>query len=60
MDKVILVGKEFQLADPEKQFLQFIDTDEALGWLKENSIDNHLVLIKGSRGIQLEKLLEAL
>jgi len=59
IDQVILVGKEFKLADAEKQFLHFESSDGALTWLSKNKTRDYTILIKGSRGIQLEKLVEA-
>jgi UDP-N-acetylmuramoyl-tripeptide--D-alanyl-D-alanine ligase len=60
LDKVILVGKEFHLADPENQYLHYVHVDDAMTRLSKEKIINHTVLIKGSRGIQLEKLVEVL
>jgi UDP-N-acetylmuramoyl-tripeptide--D-alanyl-D-alanine ligase len=59
-DDVILVGKEFQAADSKKQFSHFGHVDDALSWILENRIVDHSILIKGSRGIRLEKLVEVL
>ena len=38
----------------------FTSTNEALSYLHEKNIDNRLILLKGSRGIALEKLVAAL
>jgi UDP-N-acetylmuramoyl-tripeptide--D-alanyl-D-alanine ligase len=55
-DKIILVGNIYiSLKVPDK-FLQFRDVNELKNWLENNNIVNSNVLIKGSRGIQLEKV----
>ena len=57
-NQVILVGKIFHSLDSE--FNSFISTEEAYTWIQKNPISNASVLIKGSRGIRLEKLIELL
>lgn len=57
----ILVGKEFTNASKDQNlFLTFNTSDEAAEYLKDKNIQNHSILIKGSRGIKLEKLTELL
>jgi len=56
--KVILVGKKFSLADTEDLFSHFIHVDKAIAHLSKEDICDHMILIKGSRGIQLEKLVK--
>ena len=52
---VTLVGKEFE---PYKnKFQWFENSEEAAQWFKQQSFNNCTILIKGSRGIALEKLL---
>lgn len=52
---IALVGKEFE---PFKEKFQwFGGADEAAEWFKRQSFENNTILIKGSRGIALEKLL---
>lgn len=52
---VTLVGKEFE---PYKdEYLWFENSDEAAKWFKQQSFNDSTILIKGSRGIALEKLL---
>jgi len=58
LKKTIFVGAEFMKV--AKDVLVFENTDDAREWLLENPIDTSLVLMKGSRGISLEKLLEVL
>ncbi|MEI6822543.1 MAG: UDP-N-acetylmuramoyl-tripeptide--D-alanyl-D-alanine ligase [Bacteroidota bacterium] len=55
---VILVGKDFKTVN--KNFLSFTTSDEAREWLKNNPIINSTILIKGSRGIKLEKIIDAI
>ncbi len=56
---VLLVGPEFKhVADDN--FIVFNDTSEAAEWIKNNPIKNAHILVKGSRGIALENLIEYL
>lgn len=58
LSDVILVGPEFgKVADT---FKVFPDSSAALEWLKANPIKGCTILVKGSRGIKMEKVLEAL
>ncbi len=58
---VILIGKEFfSLKEDYNEYLFFEDTDSAKDWLQEHPIKKHTVLVKGSRGIKLEKLINSL
>lgn len=54
----LLVGKEFQQIENKHQLIAVKNTDEAILWL-ENQLDKvNSILIKGSRGIRLEKISE--
>lgn len=55
MDKVLLVGSEFQKAC-KGEFPVVNDYKEALEYLQKGNWKGFDILIKGSRGIQLEKL----
>lgn len=55
---VILVGSQF--INTKNNFVKFRNTDELFDYLKEKTIRNQYVLIKGSRGIKLEKVIELL
>lgn len=55
---VYLVGKEFLKANKAYSFKAFKHIDELCAYLETNPIKNGNILIKGSRGIQLEKVLE--
>ena len=58
--EVILVGPEFMAVAGSAYANTFRDWSEALEWLKENQLHNSSVLVKGSRGMELEKLVEAI
>lgn len=57
-DKVILVGPEFVAVGSD--FLCFADVDEVLNYFDKNPLSGYYVLIKGSRGIKLEKVIDVL
>ncbi|HSG68236.1 MAG TPA: hypothetical protein VK994_05975, partial [Bacteroidales bacterium] len=59
-DTVLLVGPEFMKAASWSGFNVFRNTDEAAAWLKENPMIGKDILIKGSRGIALENLINLL
>lgn len=52
----VLVGPQFMKVNNTVGAKLFANSDEALEWLKEQKVENSTVLIKGSRGIKLEKL----
>jgi UDP-N-acetylmuramoyl-tripeptide--D-alanyl-D-alanine ligase len=60
IDEVILVGESFYSLKTMFDYHVFIDVSEASEWFRKNKIAKHTILIKGSRGIKLEKLLEFL
>ena len=56
-DLVILVGEEFRKVKPSaKNYHAFTHVRQAAEWMKNNPVENKTILMKGSRGIQLEKL----
>jgi UDP-N-acetylmuramoyl-tripeptide--D-alanyl-D-alanine ligase len=59
-DKTILVGNIFHSLKVPEKFLRYRDVNELKSWLENSNIVNSNVLIKGSRGIQLEKIVEFL
>ena len=54
--KAILVGECYQKTN--SGFTTFKDTLELIPFLKQDGLENSLVLLKGSRGIKLEMLLK--
>ena len=54
------VGTEFYNAQEKYNFNYFKNTDELLSWIEKNEIEKNSILIKGSRGIKLEKVAEYL
>jgi len=54
-EKVILVGKEFK--NCQHAFIYFENSALAKNWLDQENFINHFFLIKGSRGIQMEKMI---
>lgn len=60
IQRAILVGPHFMKA-ADKTFTNLFSTsEEALNYLKSFPVHNATILVKGSRGIKLEKLVEAL
>lgn len=59
-DKVVLVGTMFSLLNRNKKFRTFLKSEEAAAFLKKEKPTGYHILIKGSRGIQLEKTLEVI
>ena len=63
LDLVCLVGEEFgkALGDLKKDGVYwFPDSEELARWLKDNPVSGATILVKGSRGIQMEKVLPEL
>lgn len=57
---VFLVGPKFMNTIGQTQKKKFNQVELLSNYLKTHSIENKLILIKGSRGIHLEKILELL
>lgn len=57
---VILIGSYFKQLSLPNFVLHFTDTSKALEELKKHSVSNSTVMVKGSRKVQLEKLVEVL
>lgn len=55
-NRVILVGEVFGRLAPSFNYESFTDSDQLGIFLKNNPINNSFILIKGSRGIRLEKI----
>lgn len=60
--KVFLVGENFKHIIPTSNnfFTNFANVNELLEYLQKNPIEGNYVLLKGSRGVQLEKAIEFL
>jgi UDP-N-acetylmuramoyl-tripeptide--D-alanyl-D-alanine ligase len=59
LEKVILVGEEFSRLSGNR-FQVFKDREACKNWLLENQHEGMYILIKGSRGLMLEKLIDVL
>jgi UDP-N-acetylmuramoyl-tripeptide--D-alanyl-D-alanine ligase len=57
---VILVGKYFQEAAQGSLFTTFATSNDAIDFLKENPFRDATILVKGSRGIKLETVVNSL
>lgn len=57
IDTIILVGPEFQKTSGE-QTTKFESSMAAKEWFISQDFQNHTILIKGSRGIKMEKIVE--
>lgn len=57
---ILLVGPEFSKLADMHLMKSFLTSREAMNYLTTHPVRNHFILIKGSRGIGLEKVLEAL
>jgi UDP-N-acetylmuramoyl-tripeptide--D-alanyl-D-alanine ligase len=58
--KVIIVGDEFSKTRIPDNFLLFRNAAEVAAFFTSNPIQDSLILIKGSRGIGLEKILDVI
>ena len=58
-DQIVLVGNEFRGLLEEQEGLYFENNGDAKAWWQQAAINNYTILMKGSRGIALEKILEA-
>jgi UDP-N-acetylmuramoyl-tripeptide--D-alanyl-D-alanine ligase len=55
---IFLIGPIFTEVAKNYNFSTFLNVDQFCKYLSENKIKNGNILIKGSRGIQLEKILD--
>jgi UDP-N-acetylmuramoyl-tripeptide--D-alanyl-D-alanine ligase len=58
LKNVLLVGGDFEKIKHPFRF--FIQVDQAAEWLRDNKAMDALILIKGSRSMRMEKLMEVL
>jgi UDP-N-acetylmuramoyl-tripeptide--D-alanyl-D-alanine ligase len=59
-EQIILVGEVFSALKNDPKIKSFKTVDEAKQTLKNMELSGRTILLKGSRGIQLEKLMEVL
>ena len=60
IDEVILVGENFGKSNVPGFFRKYVDVNQLKEDFHQYNLSNKFVLIKGSRGIQLEKLIDML
>ena len=58
--EIFLVGKNFSEVSRNSSSLNFLSVDDLIGFIQKNPLRSKTILIKGSRGIRLEKLLTEL
>ena len=58
--KVLLVGTNYISLSKSFEFIAFPKSSELYNWILQNPIQQSFILIKGSRGIQLEKIIDLL
>jgi UDP-N-acetylmuramoyl-tripeptide--D-alanyl-D-alanine ligase len=56
----ILIGSSFKSVADKSKHNSFFEVDEAVEWLIKHPIQDALILVKGSRGVKLEKIIELL
>jgi UDP-N-acetylmuramoyl-tripeptide--D-alanyl-D-alanine ligase len=54
-DKIVLTGKDYK--NLPENILHFNTSDETAIWFKQANIENAFILVKGSRGMAMEKIL---
>lgn len=54
--KIILVGSMFYKINNDKKLPTFRNTDDLIFWLNENKLTGATILVKGSRGVKMEKI----
>ncbi len=60
LDLVFLVGQQFGACRHQGSFRLFTDSNALMNHLEEASIQDYLILIKGSRGMKLETIIHQL
>ena len=58
IDKTILVGHEFLKTTTDDDVLKFPDTATAHNWFRQQDFSDAEILLKGSRGMKMEKVVE--
>ncbi len=57
-DKIVLVGNEFSKTTNSDIVLKFLTTAEAHDWFQQQDFTNAEILLKGSRSMKMEKVVE--
>jgi UDP-N-acetylmuramoyl-tripeptide--D-alanyl-D-alanine ligase len=60
IEKTFLVGPVFQKVSLKSGFKSFFDVNKLIDFLKKEPIQGYTILVKGSRGIKLEKIYDVL
>jgi UDP-N-acetylmuramoyl-tripeptide--D-alanyl-D-alanine ligase len=60
LEKIILVGPIFHSLPASEKWEVFLNSQEARSWVEKNKPEGSLILIKGSRGVKLESIVEVL
>ncbi|MCZ4243272.1 UDP-N-acetylmuramoyl-tripeptide--D-alanyl-D-alanine ligase [Pedobacter punctiformis] len=60
LNEIIFIGKDFYAYKDNTKAKFFKTPNEAAAYLQENPIKNNMILLKGSRGMKLESLLQYL
>ena len=58
LSQVVLIGQELEKANKKHCFLHFQNGQQARQWFKKQTLKDSVILLKGSRGIALEKVIE--
>lgn len=58
--KAMLAGKNFSKVNNDKHFLTFADTAAISDYLRNNPVEGYTILVKGSRGVGLERIYDLL
>ena len=58
--QAMLVGPCFSQYNDNPSYLTFATVDELVAYLKQHPVEGRTILVKGSRGIQLEKVLPSI
>lgn len=57
IDQTVHVGKEFGKVVDQNKHIHFENAEQAKSWFYQQNFKNELILLKGSRGIKLESLI---
>jgi UDP-N-acetylmuramoyl-tripeptide--D-alanyl-D-alanine ligase len=60
LSMVLLAGKEFSKCNVPPNFQVFVNNEGLVNYLENNIPQNYLILVKGSRGMKLENVIEKL